>query len=70
MSQPTCERQSISCWTLRKGNNAVVELNSEQTEQIEDLLTQLEELDPAELPVPAVELAALLGEILEGTDGS
>ena len=70
MSQPTCERQSISCWTLREGNNAMVELNSEQTEQIEDLLTQLEELDPAELPVPAVELAALLGEILEGTDGS
>ena len=48
----------------------MVELNSEQTEQIEDLLTQLEELDPAELPIPAVELAALLGEILEGTDGS
>ena len=70
MSQPTCGRQSISCWTLTRGNNAMVELNSEQTEQIEDLLTQLEELDPTELPVPAVELAALLGEILEGTDGS
>ena len=48
----------------------MVELNRQQTEQIEDLLTQLEELDPAALPVPAVELAALLGEILEGTDGS
>lgn len=48
----------------------MVELNPEQTEQIEDLLLQLEELDPAVLPVPAVELAALLGEILEGTNGS
>ncbi|MCZ6662172.1 MAG: hypothetical protein O6951_04520 [Actinobacteria bacterium] len=47
-----------------------MELNPEQTEQIEDLLLQLEELDPAVLPVPAAELAALLGEILEGTDRS
>ncbi len=47
-----------------------MELNEQQTEQIEDLLSQLDRLDPAEVPLPAADLAALLGEILAGTDSS
>lgn len=45
-----------------------MELNEELRERIEDLLSQLEQLDPAQVPGPAADLAALLGEILAGTD--
>jgi len=37
---------------------------------IEEKLRQLAELDPAELPAPAAELAEILNEILEDVDNS
>ena len=45
-----------------------MDLSPEQIEAIEQKLTQLEELDAAELPAPAAELASLLGDILEETE--
>jgi hypothetical protein len=47
-----------------------MELSDSQTERIAELLEQVGELDPAEVPDPAAELAALLGQIIEGTDDS
>lgn len=47
-----------------------MELNEELQQRIQTLLSDIDELDPAEVPSPAAELAALLGEILEGTDES
>ena len=40
-------------------------ITEEQIEKLEAVLTRLEELDPADVPEPAAELAALLGSILE-----
>ncbi len=40
-------------------------LSQDQIDQIEALLDRLTEVDPAELPEPAAELANLLGSILE-----
>ncbi|MEX1126845.1 MAG: hypothetical protein WD895_03465 [Acidimicrobiia bacterium] len=42
-----------------------MDLTQDQIEQIEAILARLAELDPAELPEPAAELANLLGAILE-----
>jgi hypothetical protein len=42
-----------------------MDLTQEQIDQIEAVLTRLAELDPAELPEPAAELASLLSSILE-----
>ena len=42
-----------------------MDLSPEQIEAIQQKLTQLSELDAAELPAPAAELANLLGDILE-----
>lgn len=47
-----------------------MELNPEQVARIESALERLEALDPAQLPEPAAELAALLGAILEETESS
>lgn len=40
-------------------------LSPDQIDQIEALLDRLTEVDPAELPAPAAELASLLSSILE-----
>ena len=42
-----------------------MELDEAQIEEIEAALETLEQMDPAELPEPAAELAELLGRILE-----
>jgi hypothetical protein len=47
-----------------------MDLNADLQAKIEALLSDIEDLDPAEVPAPAAELAALLGEILEGTEES
>lgn len=51
-------------------DNPTMDLPPETREKIESLLQDLAELDPADLPEPAAELAALLGSILEGADTS
>lgn len=47
-----------------------MDLTQEQIEKLEAALARLEELDPAELPEPAAELANLLGSILEESEPS
>jgi hypothetical protein len=47
-----------------------MDLTQEQIEKLEAALARLEELDPAELPEPAAELANLLGSILEDSEPS
>lgn len=47
-----------------------MELSEAQSELIQELLRQLGEVDPAELPGPAAELADLLGEIIEAAETS
>jgi hypothetical protein len=42
-----------------------MDLTQDQIDQIEAILSRLAEVDPAELPEPAAELANLLGSILE-----
>ncbi len=45
-----------------------MDLNPEQIAEIEEMLTRLETVDPADLPEPAAELVALLGRILAESD--
>jgi hypothetical protein len=45
-----------------------MELSQSQSERIEELLRLVDELEPADVPEPAAELAALLGQIIEGTE--
>jgi hypothetical protein len=47
-----------------------MELSQDQIERLESVLARLANLDPAELPEPAAELAELLGAILEEDEGS
>lgn len=47
-----------------------MDLTPEQIEKLEYALARLEELDPADLPEPAAELANLLGSILEDSGPS
>lgn len=42
-----------------------MDLTRDQIEELEIALARLEEVDPAELPGPAAELAELLGRILD-----
>ena len=42
-----------------------MDLTQDQIDQIEAILDRLAEVDPADLPEPAAELANLLGSILE-----
>ena len=42
-----------------------MELDEARIEEIEAALEKLEQMDPAELPEPAAELAELLGRLLE-----
>lgn len=45
-----------------------MDLTPEQVRQIEEKLDELRRLDPAELPEPAAELAAILSGLLEETE--
>ncbi len=45
-----------------------MDLSPEQVEEIEAALHRLESLDPADVPEPAAELAALLSRLLEETE--
>lgn len=45
-----------------------MDLTPDQIAEIEEKLTLLETLDPADLPEPAAELVALLGRLLEDED--
>lgn len=59
------------CWVAVSGHNrrSRMDITPEQIEEIEAKLSQLETMDPAELPEPAAELVALLSRILdEGND--
>lgn len=47
-----------------------MDLSPEQIEAIEEKLSQLTDLDPAELPGPAAELVELLNVILEESESS
>lgn len=47
-----------------------MELSETQIEDIEQALKQLEELDPAELPEPATQLAQILNQILEDLESA
>jgi hypothetical protein len=48
----------------------MMDLTQELIEKLEAALARLEELDPADVPQPAAELAALLGSILEESEPS
>ena len=50
------------------GDNQVMNISEETIAQIEERLEQLANLDPAEVPEPAAELAEMLGAILAGAD--
>lgn len=45
-----------------------MEIDQSQIEELEAALEKLEQLDPADLPGPAAELADLLGRLLEDLD--
>jgi hypothetical protein len=45
-----------------------MDLTPELIEKLEAALARLEELDPADVPEPAAELAGLLGSILEESE--
>jgi hypothetical protein len=45
-----------------------MDLTPEQIEKLEAALARLDELDPAQLPEPAAELADLLNSILEESE--
>ena len=47
-----------------------MELSQDQIEQLEAALARLGDVDPADLPEPAAELADLLGAILEEDETS
>ena len=47
-----------------------MDLTESQIEELEAALARLESLDPADLPEPAAELAAVLSSILDQADGS
>lgn len=42
-----------------------MDLSPEEIDEIEEILGQLESLDPSELPEPATELVTLLSRILD-----
>jgi hypothetical protein len=45
-----------------------MELTPTQIEEISERLEELRRIDPAELPQPATELAAILGRLLDSTE--
>lgn len=70
MWSPTSPRPWTWCSQPRIGDNPVMDLTQDQIEQLEAVLARLAEVDPAELPEPATELARLLGSILEEQETS
>lgn len=48
----------------------MMDITQEQMEMLEAALARLEQLDPAEVPEPAAELASLLGALLEESEPS
>ena len=50
------------------GDNRAMDLSQEQIDRLEAALARLAELDPADVPEPAAELANLLGAILEESE--
>ena len=65
MSSPTSMPPSTWFSNRLIGDNPDMELTQEQIESLETALAKMAELDPADLPQPASELADLLGAILE-----
>jgi len=47
-----------------------MELTPDQIDELETVLKKMADLDPAQLPPPATELADLLSRILEQLEGS
>ena len=47
-----------------------MELSQTQVEEIEAALARLEEVDPADLPEPAAELADILSRLLDGMESN
>jgi hypothetical protein len=47
-----------------------MDLTQEQLDRLEEAMRGLEELDPAEVPRPAADLAAVLASILEESESS
>ena len=47
-----------------------MDIPDETVDRIEEKLKEIADLDPAELPEPAAELAALLNDLLEEMDSS
>ena len=62
---PTSPQPWTWCWAPQISDNPVMDLTQDQIDQLEAVLARLAEVDPAELPEPAAELANLLGSILE-----
>ena len=56
------------CWRPTTSDNRGMELDQAQIDELEAALDKLEQMDPAELPEPAAELAELLGRLLEQLD--
>lgn len=50
------------------GDNPVMDISEEQLNELEEALQRLSELDPADLPEPASDLADLLSRILDETE--
>ncbi len=69
MSRTVCREPSRSslAWRDRAdpGHNRAMDLTAEQIAEIEALLGRIEELDAAEVPEPAAQLAEMLGRILD-----
>lgn len=55
-------------WPAPSSDNRHMEIDQAQIEEIESALQKLEQLDPADLPEPAAELAELLGRLLDQLD--
>ncbi|MBW3666120.1 MAG: hypothetical protein KY394_00855 [Actinobacteria bacterium] len=47
-----------------------MELSQSQVEEIEGALARLEEVDPADLPEPAADLADILSRLLDGMESN
>ena len=47
-----------------------MELSQSQVEEIEAALARLEEVDPADLPEPAADLADMLSRLLDGMESN
>ena len=64
-ASPTLPQCSLCSLGGEISDNRLMDLTQDQIDQLEAVLARLAEIDPAELPEPAAELASLLGSILE-----